>query len=79
MFLISLFLISLIIITFNYKSYKNLKFEFLYILGFLFLGMILLILSNDLLIMFLSIELQSFGLYILVGFQQKRLLVLKQV
>lgn len=34
--------------------------------------MIILILANDLLIMFLSIELQSFGLYILVGIQQKR-------
>lgn len=34
--------------------------------------MIFLLMANDLIMMFVSLELQSFGLYILVGIQQKR-------
>jgi NADH:ubiquinone oxidoreductase subunit 2 (subunit N) len=34
--------------------------------------MIFMLMANDLIMMFLSLELQSFGLYILIGMQQKR-------
>lgn len=78
-FLILIFLILLIVILLNNKIEKSLRFEFFYILGFSFIGMILLLISNDLIIMFLSLELQTFGLYILIAMQQKRLLVQKQV
>jgi NADH-quinone oxidoreductase subunit N len=71
-FLILIFLICLIIICYYYKIEKYLRFEFFYIFGLSFVGMLLLILSNDLIIMFLSLELQTFGLYILLGIQQKR-------
>lgn len=71
-FLILIFIFSLIIISFNNKIQKILRFEFFYILGFSFIGMILLLISNDLIIMFLSLELQTFGLYILIAIQQKR-------
>ena len=71
-FLILTFLASLIIISFNYKIEKLIRFEFFYILGFSFIGMILLLISNDLITMFLSLELQTFGLYILIAIQQKR-------
>jgi NADH-quinone oxidoreductase subunit N len=72
-FLILIFLLCLIIISHYYKIEKYLRFEFFYILGLSFFGMLLLLLSNDLIIMFLSLELQTFGLYILLGIQQKRL------
>ena len=78
-FLILIFLFSLIIILFNHKIEKFLRFEFFYILGFSFIGMILLLISNDLITMFLSLELQTFGLYILIAIQQKRWLVQKLV
>jgi len=71
-FLILIFVISLIVISFNNKIEKILRFEFFYILGFSFIGMILLLISNDLIVMFLSLELQTFGLYILIAIQQKR-------
>ena len=73
LFLILIFLICLIICV-HYAPYqKNLQFEFFYILVFSFFGLILLLMANDLIMMFLSLELQSFGLYILIGMQHKRL------
>ena len=78
-FLIIMFIICLIVIVFNYKIEKLLRFEFLYILVFSFIGMILLVLANDLLIMFLSLELQTFGFYLLIAIQQKRSFLQKQV
>lgn len=72
-FLIFMFNISLLIILYYHKVEKYFRFEFFYILGFSFIGMILLLISNDLITMFLSLELQTFGLYILIAMQQKRL------
>lgn len=77
--MIFIFNISLIIILYYNKAEKYFRFEFFYILGFSFIGMILLLISNDLITMFLSLELQTFGLYILIAMQQKRLLVQKLV
>lgn len=71
-FLISIFIICLTVILFVSKIEKLLKFEFFYIISLSFLGMILLISANDLIIMFLSLELQTFGLYLLLAIQQKR-------
>lgn len=74
-----MFNILLLIILYYHKAEKFFRFEFFYILGFSFIGMILLLISNDLITMFLSLELQTFGLYILIAIQQKRLLAQRQV
>lgn len=89
LFLIIIFLICLLMAVLEHninqdiKSKQNINpkslptqepFEFFYVLGFHFIGIIILLLSNDLLIMFLGLELQSFSLYILIGLQRTKII-----
>lgn len=70
-FLVLVFLISIIVLINYNKIHKNLPFEIFHILSFFIIGLLLLMMSNDFLIMFLGLELQSFSLYILIGLKQK--------
>lgn len=89
LFLIIVFLICLLIAIIEHNIIQNTKskenvipnsspikepFEFFYVLGFHFIGIIILLLANDLLVMFLGLELQSFSLYILIGLQRKKII-----
>lgn len=51
---------------------KYISFEYSYILGFAFIGMLFLLYSFDFLMMFLSLELQNFSLYILINIQRNK-------
>ena len=61
----SLILIAWPLIQKNYKTYINYSTDYSLIVLFSTLGASLLISSSDLVSMYLSIELQSFGLYVL--------------
>lgn len=75
------FLISLIIlIIYSFVSstdnlIKSIKFEYLYIILFIFIGSFFLLISNDFLGLFLNLELQNFGFYILFSLNKKKKLV----
>ena len=74
-------LISLIIlIVYSFISLpdsliKTIKFEYIYIIIFIFIGSFFLIFSNDFLGLFLNLELQNFGFYILFSLNKKKKLV----
>lgn len=62
-------------ITLNFTTFQHiLKFELYYLLILCVIGGIFLIMSNDLLILFLALELYNFGLYSLIGLQQNRVI-----
>lgn len=73
-FLIILLLFSFIIALIYIYQYVQediiIEYEYLYLLGFAFIGMLVILMSNDLLIMYLGIELQSLSLYILATYKQ---------
>lgn len=75
------FLISLIIlIIYSFISLpdsliKIIKFEYAYIFIFIFIASFFLIFSNDFLGLFLNLELQNFGFYILFSLNKKKKLV----
>ena len=54
---------------------KSIKFEYVYIIIFIFIGSFFLIFSNDFLGLFLNLELQNFGFYILFSLNKKKKLV----
>lgn len=54
---------------------KSIKFEYIYIVLFIFIGSFFLIFSNDFLGLFLNLELQNFGFYILFSLNKKKKLV----
>lgn len=54
---------------------KTIKFEYVYIFIFIFIGSFFLIFSNDFLGLFLNLELQNFGFYILFSLNKKKKLV----
>lgn len=54
---------------------KTIKFEYIYIIIFIFIGSFFLIFSNDFLGLFLNLELQNFGFYILFSLNKKKKLV----
>ena len=63
--------ISSIIISSNYcKDLKLVKFETPILILFSTLGMLILISSNDLMSMYLGIELQSLSLYVVASIQR---------
>jgi NADH-quinone oxidoreductase subunit N len=74
-------LISLIILTiYSFISLpdglmKMIKFEYVYVLMFIFIASFFLIFSNDFLGLFLNLELQNFGFYILFSLNKKKKLV----
>lgn len=71
-------LISLIIYAFISlpdSLIKTIKFEYVYIFIFIFIGSFFLIFSNDFLGLFLNLELQNFGFYILFSLNKKKKLV----
>jgi NADH-quinone oxidoreductase subunit N len=74
-------LISLIILTiYSFISLpdgliKMIKFEYAYVLIFIFIASFFLIFSNDFLGLFLNLELQNFGFYILFSLNKKKKLV----
>jgi NADH-quinone oxidoreductase subunit N len=51
------------------------KFEYAYVLIFIFIASFFLIFSNDFLGLFLNLELQNFGFYILFSLNKKKKLV----
>lgn len=74
-FLIILILIGLLVCLFFAKSYMlkdtiN-EYEFILLMMLSTLGIIVLITGNDLLVMYLGVELQSLALYILATFKQE--------
>jgi len=75
-FLIIITSICLIfIIKINYVQFQQiLKFEIYYLIILCLTGGLFIILSNDLLILFLSLELYNFGLYSIIGLQQNRII-----
>lgn len=77
-------LISLFILLFyvgiserSFYKIKYIPFESSYILAFVFLGMIFLLYSFDFLMIFLSIELQNFSLYLLMNIQRNKKIVVE--
>ena len=56
---------------------KYISFEYNYILGFAFIGMLFMLYSFDFLMMFLSLELQNFSLYILINIQRNKKVVVE--
>ena len=71
-------LIILIVYSFiglPYSVMKTIKFEYIYIIIFIFIGSFFLIFSNDFLGLFLNLELQNFGFYILFSLNKKKKLV----
>ena len=63
-------LITCIIISYNYiKLEKIVQYEYYILLGLSFLGMLTMVTSNDLITMYLGIELQSLAFYILASFK----------
>lgn len=75
------FLISLVLLTiYSFISLpdsliKVIKFEYGYVFIFIFIASFLLIFSNDFLGLFLNLELQNFGFYILFSLNKKKKLV----
>jgi len=75
------FLISLVIlIIYSFISLpdsliKVIKFEYAYVFIFIFIASFFLIFSNDFLGLFLNLELQNFGFYILFSLNKKKKLV----
>jgi len=65
------FIFSLISFSF-FKKNSQLSFEFVLLLFFLVLSMLIMIQSSDLFIWFLALELQSFALYSLAGYRSSR-------
>jgi len=51
---------------------KTIKFEYIYVFIFIFIGSFFLIFSNDFLGLFLNLELQNFGFYILFSLNKKK-------
>lgn len=71
-------LILLIICTFlclPFYLIKAIKFEYIYIIIFIFIGSFFLIFSNDFLGLFLNLELQNFGFYILFSLNRNKKLI----
>jgi NADH-quinone oxidoreductase subunit N len=69
--LILLFGSFLLILNRNYFSTRNLfQYEFDILLNFSFLGLVILCLSNDFLVVYTAIELQSLAFYILAAFRR---------
>lgn len=73
------FLLTVLIILINYSFIslpmtliKSIKFEYIYIFIFIFIGSFFLIFSNDFLGLFLNLELQNFGFYILFSLNKKK-------
>ncbi len=61
-----------IYISYNYLSHNELKvFEYPVLLIFSVLGMLIMISSNDLIMLYISIELQSLSLYVLVALRRR--------
>lgn len=54
---------------------KSIKFEYIYIILFIFIGSFFLVFSNDFLGLFLNLELQNFGFYVLFSLNKKKKLV----
>jgi NADH-quinone oxidoreductase subunit N len=54
---------------------KTIKFEYIYVIVFIFIASFFLIFSNDFLGLFLNLELQNFGFYILFSLNKKKKLV----
>jgi NADH-quinone oxidoreductase subunit N len=54
---------------------KTIKFEYAYVFMFIFIASFFLIFSNDFLGLFLNLELQNFGFYILFSLNKKKKLV----
>ena len=54
---------------------KTIKFEYIYVFIFIFIASFFLIFSNDFLGLFLNLELQNFGFYILFSLNKKKKLV----
>jgi len=71
--LIILIIYSFIGLPFN--LIKTIKFEYAYIFLFIFIASFFLIFSNDFLGLFLNLELQNFGFYILFSLNKKKKLV----
>lgn len=71
-------LIILIVYAFSslpFNLLKTIKFEYIYVVLFIFIGGLFLIFSNDFLGLFLNLELQNFGFYILFSLNKKKKLV----
>lgn len=75
-FLIIITIICLIfIIKINFLNFQYiLKMEVYYLLILCITGGVFIIISNDLLILFLALELYNFGLYSILGLQQNRII-----
>ena len=70
LFIVILFLLFLFLIN-NYFYFENLKtFEYILLLNLVIFGLILLVSVNDFLAFYLTLELQSFSLYILATYKQ---------
>ena len=54
---------------------KAIKFEYIYLIVFIFIGGFFLIFSNDFLSLFLNLELQNFGFYILFSLNRNKKLI----
>lgn len=73
--IISVILCLIFIIKINIIQFQQiLKFEIYYLLILCITGGSFIILSNDLLILFLALELYNFGLYSIIGLQQNRVI-----
>lgn len=70
--IIILFTIFSLIVSITYLNKEQINdFEYFILLTFVTLGVILLISSNDFILTYLSIELQSLALFVLVTFKKK--------
>ncbi|RYE05343.1 MAG: hypothetical protein EOP33_06540 [Rickettsiaceae bacterium] len=65
------FIFGLISFSF-FKKNSQLSFEFILLLFFLLLSMLILVQSSDLFVWFLTLELQSFALYSLAGYRSSK-------
>lgn len=54
---------------------KAIKFEYIYLIVFIFIGGFFLVFSNDFLSLFLNLELQNFGFYILFSLNRNKKLI----
>ena len=61
----------------SFHLLKYIPFESLYLLGFIFVGMLFLLSSYDFLLLFLNLELQNFSLYILMNIQRNKKVVVE--
>lgn len=65
---LSLFSISILILSYKYFHYsKNLTYEYILLIGFALLGIFLITSSNDIISIYLALELQSLSFYILAA------------